>query len=436
MMEKKGFWFLFVVFSTILSLATLFSLGNLMANEGDKGGKRKSLFEANHRLKLPSSLWNKCEICHQTSSWSELKKRVQFDHNLTGFPLRGRHKGLSCNQCHNSRVKRKSGMRKCEDCHRSPHSEAQKKNCQRCHSEETWKRAAEFQGHEKTAFPLTGAHASTPCESCHRSKVQGKWQKLSTNCVSCHSRSYLNASIHRENNFDTNCIECHTTVAWTPSNFDHDRFWPLEGAHRRVRCSKCHINGRTKGTPRDCFSCHEKDYRRAKSVDHQKLGFSKDCTQCHNTTAWVPANFDHDRFWPLEGAHRRVRCSKCHINGRTKGTPRDCFSCHEKDYRRAGHTKNAFPTTCNICHSMNSWSGASFARHDQYFPITYGKHRGFACSDCHKNRKNYKEFTCTGVCHSRARTDREHREVRGYVYESRACYRCHPTGRGEEGEGD
>ena len=67
------------------------------------------------------------------------------------------------------------------------------------------------------------------------------------------------------------------------------------------------------------------------------------------------------------------------------------------------------------------------------FPIDSGVHAGRwdACSTCHVNPSNYSQFTCFG-CHphsDESGTAADHSEVGGYVYDSSACYACHPQGR-------
>ena len=59
------------------------------------------------------------------------------------------------------------------------------------------------------------------------------------------------------------------------------------------------------GTPTDCFSCHQTDFSGATNPSHS--GFPHSCQDCHNVSAWQPANFDHNTTgFPLNGAHRAV----------------------------------------------------------------------------------------------------------------------------------
>jgi hypothetical protein len=116
------------------------------------------------------------------------------------------------------------------------------------------------------------------------------------------------------------------------------------------------------------------------------------------------------------------------------GTPRDCVGCHLTAYqntRNPSHSAAGFPTTCETCHrsSDTSWSQGRFTH--TWFPITSGKHSNLRCSTCHRDSSNYATFSCLTGCHDRGSTDEHHKEVRGYIYDSQACYNCHPTGKGD-----
>ena len=90
---------------------------------------------------------------------------------------------------------------------------------------------------------------------------------------------------------------------------------------------------------------------------------------------------------------------------------------------------------CYACHPRGE--AGDFKEHDSlYFPIFSGAHAGAwgDCRTCHSTPSNRKEFTCLNCHdHSRERMDDKHLgEVQGYVYDSAACYQCHPNGRVED----
>jgi hypothetical protein len=174
-------------------------------------------------------------------------------------------------------------------------------------------------------------------------------------------------------------------------------------------------------------SCHRDDYDRA-TPDHQQSGFGTDCESCHGSSAntWAGADFDHNRVFPLVGAHKTLDCQICHAQG--FNLPRDCNGCHSDDYRAAknpDHVKAGFPTTCDNCHFPNhtSWNQAVF---DHAFPINSGPHKR-DCSECHLT-SNFNQFSCI-PCHEQKKTGDKHKEVGGYVYDSQACFSCHPDGK-------
>jgi hypothetical protein len=109
-------------------------------------------------------------------------------------------------------------------------------------------------------------------------------------------------------------------------------------------------------------------------------------------------------------------------------------SCHESDYQNTtdpNHAAANFPLTCEVCHSTTAWEPANW-NHDQlYFPIYSGKHRNEwnTCADCHVDQTNFAVFECI-FCHEhrQSKMDDEHDGVSGYVYQSTACYNCHPNG--------
>ncbi|MFZ0427717.1 MAG: cytochrome c3 family protein, partial [Acidobacteriota bacterium] len=177
------------------------------------------------------------------------------------------------------------------------------------------------------------------------------------------------------------------------------------------------------------------DFDAATEPNHVEAGFPTGCVTCHGdqATTWEGAEFDHSSF-PLQGRHQTAACADCHTNGVYQGLASDCVSCHRREYDQTtdpNHAAAGFPTDCTTCHGTQAttWEGAQFDHSS--FPINSGAHRGLACSDCHLS-SNYLQFSCIDCHeHDRASTDRHHREVGGYVYESQACYSCHPNGRGD-----
>jgi hypothetical protein len=102
--------------------------------------------------------------------------------------------------------------------------------------------------------------------------------------------------------------------------------------------------------------------------------------------------------------------------------------CHRALYdatRNPSHVAAGFPTGCDACHRATdtTWTQGRFTHR---FPLT-GPHNR-PCVECHTTPSSFQTFNCT-TCHGRSETDREHREVGAYRYDSVACYSCHPNGR-------
>ncbi len=375
-----------------------------------------------------------CDMCHTTMSWQQ----ATFDHNTTKFPLTGAHATLQCQTCHvnnNYQITYST----CYQCHSSDFTGAKNpdhvagnfsQNCQTCHTTTAWQPAT-FD-HSTTKFPLTGAHVTTPCQSCH---TNGNYQLVFSNCYQCHSSDFNGTTNpnHVANNFSQNCQTCHTTTTWQPATFDHSTTkFPLTGAHVATPCNSCHVNNNYQLVFSSCYQCHSSDFTGATNPNHVAGNFSQNCSTCHSTTAWRPATFDHGTTkFPLTGTHTTTPCQSCHVNGNYQLSYTGCYACHSADYNgttNPNHASAGFPTTCETCHTTTSWAGATF--NHTWFPITHGNSNS-VCATCHTNSANYTVFSCiNGGCHPQAQTDPHHSGVSGYVYNSQNCYSCHPSGRG------
>src|SRR5216684_2183868 len=377
-----------------------------------------------------------CENCHTSLSWKPIRSIPEFDHDKTGYPLRGMHEKVQCNQCHVKLVFANVGQ-KCSDCHADIHRGQLGANCESCHTIKGWKVSVAAIRDHQNRFPLIGAHAAVDCESCHKGAATGQFQGLSTQCYSCHATEYkgtVNPN-HVATGFPTRCEQCHNTNSWSNAKFDHSSTgFPLRNAHAdppRV-CQDCHTNNNFNLTTTACVSCHLKNFQAATNPNHVAGGFSQTCQQCHTTVAWQPAAFDHTTVgFPLTNAHAdppRV-CADCHINNNYNITTTACASCHLKDYNTAttpiNHIQVGFPTTCQLCHDTTLWTNGKFDHNTTTFPLT-GFHTTVACANCHVNN-NYTTLPtdCYG-CHKAnydATTNPNHTSV-GFPT---TCATCHTT---------
>lgn len=385
-----------------------------------------------------------CSECHTTDpGWKPAKFT---EHDGLYFPIySGEHQGTwdECLECHTDPSN--YTLFTCIDCHEHNQPDMDEEHddvggyiyaspeCYACHPTGD---ADDSFNHNLTSFPLTGAHMTTDCSQCHATGYAG----TPVDCFSCHEPDY-NATqdpIHSDLELSVICEDCHTTEpGWSPASFDvHDEYYPLTGAHISTSCALCHIDGYS-GTPDYCFACHEADYNNSANPIHPNLDLSTACDECHTTnTDWKPASFDiHNEYYDLIGAHSLIanNCASCH-NGDYNNTPNTCVGCHLDDYNQTNdppHESAQFPTDCEFCHNQVAWEPSTFDHDNMYFPIYSGEHQGEwnECIDCHTNPANYTIFSCIDCHeHNQAEMDSEHEDVSGYVYNSMACYECHPDG--------
>ncbi len=141
---------------------------------------------------------NDCVRCHNSESWAS----IDFDHNLTEWPLVGKHQEVSCRECHFDMEQGSNDTpvqifnlldNQCITCHENIHGDQFAINgvtdCIRCHDSFSWF-PNQFD-HNTTAFPLDGAHAEVDCRACHIPQIQdGKivtdFKIESFECIDCH----------------------------------------------------------------------------------------------------------------------------------------------------------------------------------------------------------------------------------------------------------
>lgn len=325
-----------------------------------------------------------------------------------------------------------------------PHGPELRDDCRACHVSDSWEippsrwLIADETGpsfrHDATGFVLEGQHQQTDCRACHASLV---FAEAEAACITCHT------DMHRMT-VGEDCARCHQTFNWLVDDvtaLHQENGFPLLGAHTLTDCVDCHISASQLEFPRignACINCHQTDYAATSMPDHEAAGYSTQCTDCHSGAAfdWSAGSIVHD-FFPLTGGHALTDCRQCHTTDNYADTSPECVSCHLEAYQTAqnpDHQAAGFPTNCNLCHTTApGWSPASINQHDDlYFPIYRGNHRGEwnACTDCHTNPSDYRVFSCTD-CHEHNDAQalaRDHRDVSGYVFQSSACYACHPQG--------
>lgn len=206
-----------------------------------------------------------CGSCHQAGTWQQ----ASIDHEMTGFPLEASHALLDCQECH---VERQWwGLpRTCVGCHveQDAHNGRYGGDCAACHQPTRWQ-DADFD-HNRTAFPLTGAHRRVPCLACHPA---GAFPGTAQLCAACHADPAYHAGL-----FGANCGACHNTTAWKPTPYNGPHTFPLNHGGAGGYCARCHPGTLTDYT---CYRCHQRD----EIIDKHAERFASfsDCTRCHAT---------------------------------------------------------------------------------------------------------------------------------------------------------
>jgi NMD protein affecting ribosome stability and mRNA decay len=382
-----------------------------------------------------------CAQCHTITAWTQ----AAFDHSMVNFVLTGSHAvpPRQCTDCHaNNNYKLTSTT--CVSCHLKDFQSATNPNhvsggfaqtCDTCHNTSAWQPAT-FD-HSKSGFPLTGAHAVPPrqCADCH---VNNNYSITSTACISCHQNDYNTATTPVPHaGFPTTCQQCHDTVQWTDGKFDHSATgFPLTGLHTVPprQCTDCHVNNNYTLKSTACVTCHLKDYQGTTNPNHVSSNFPQTCDQCHSTSTWLNATFNHNSTgFPLTGSHivPPRQCTDCHVNNNYNITSTSCVSCHQNDYNTAttpvNHIAARFPSTCETCHDTVRWTDGTFNHATTGFQLT-GSHTvpPRQCTDCHVSNNYALNSTLCYSCHQKdyAGTTNPAHASAGFPT---TCELCHDT---------
>jgi hypothetical protein len=312
--------------------------------------------------RLPAAKKQECQACHpdhrgvdfQMIEWEGGRDR--FDHEKTGWPLRGGHAkvGARCDQCHQPRLIQDGAIQRmlqkqprratllgattrCDGCHFDEHRGQLGRECQKCHDENAWKPVPSF-NHQKTDYPLLGKHRDVACAKCHPSNTDERFVATAfpkpraptfmqmkpvefKSCESCHDDPH-------KGSLGANCAGCHSEAGWkiiktakdqSTAFHDHTRY-PLRGGHVGVACKSCHgpfpgQAARFKGLPFGaCTDCHEDGHMgQLRSQPPAKVA---GCERCHTVNGFLPARYELEQHgstsFPLENAHATTPCRGCH----------------------------------------------------------------------------------------------------------------------------
>ena len=136
------------------------------------------------------------------------------------------------------------------------------------------------------------------CSACH--DVNNSFALDQQLCLSCHAEHDPAFMTRHVQTYSEDCLGCHDGGDRL-AGFDHTQtHFPLTGNHAEAACDECHIRESGTGklsfanfqdTPSACINCH------TEPAMHQGL-FSQDCSECHSSLGWQPAQwqgqvFDH-----------------------------------------------------------------------------------------------------------------------------------------------
>ncbi|GEJ58568.1 cytochrome c3 family protein [Anaeromyxobacter diazotrophicus] len=229
-------------------------------------------------------------------------------------------------------------------------------HCEKCHTTDGWQEVA-F-AHERTGFPLAGAHRRASCKACH---AESFTRALGRDCGSCHR------DVH-QGRLGARCAGCHEETDWK-TRFDADAHrrgnFPLVGRHAFIPCQECHGDRRDRGFSRptpQCLACHQRDYDRTAvtAIDHRAAGFPTTCQQCHQPWRFAGAFFaQHEACFPIaSGRHAGIRCLDCHtsftgpinLNGQCNTGTAHCQKCHDCGRHPQVAGFGCFDAKCYQCH--------------------------------------------------------------------------------------
>ncbi len=276
---------------------------------------------------------------------------VPFDHLTTGFELDGLHRDLPCEACHLNAIF-KGTPRDCGTCH--------------------------ITGSPFNATPKTATHIPTTnlCAACHdtnsfRPDMHFDHAQVLGSCISCHNGSIAQGEGPNHPSTSQDCASCHTVISWSPTKaVDHTQI-PMAVAGF---CIICHNGVQAAGKPTghvatnlECGDCHLTTTWLGATFDH--TGITTGCVSCHNGTKAVGKQGNH---MPTSNL-----CENCHTTGigtktpswvpskfdHTQMTVATCQTCHSGTVKISTGFVSGQPTNhvppipsaidCGVCHGNN-----------------------------------------------------------------------------------
>lgn len=373
----------------------------------DCHGEIQSLITANRGYHNSREVQSKsCIDCHSEHHGRKFEMdrfdTEAFDHELTGYTLKGQHNVIDCRDCHKPEYISNADLRKrnetfigleeaCLNCHDDFHQGTLEDDCKQCHDFEAWRPADGFD-HDKADFRLTGAHRQVDCIECHAKTTRNgkEFQEFGglkfARCTDCHEDTH-------NGSFGTKCTDCHGINDWhvlkTGIKFDHNLTdYPLEGLHISVDCRECHTSGSyTKDIAHNqCKNCHD-DYHKGQLTDDNPTADCKDCHSLQSPFAYTLYGLtEHqESSFPLEGSHMATPCFSCHVSEdrwEFENIGESCVDCHT-DVHKGYISEKYYPNDdCTQCHNSDTWAQVNFDHSNTGWNLE-GKHEDLDCRACH-----------------------------------------------------
>lgn len=377
-----------------------------------------------HRAQLGTD----CLKCHDQEKW---KPAGGFDHAKTAYPLTGAHSKTECAACHATPAVSPGKDAKgqpipqwkplkhadCSACHKDPHAGRFAGSCASCHQTSSFTQIARGAfDHDKTRYPLRGAHAAVACDKCHDPRKPNTQKPAFARCDDCHRDAHNGTATLGGKAVD--CAACHDLKAFAPSTYtaaQHQKSaYPLLGRHAAAACASCHVKRAADATLGSahvalrqehaaCVACHA-DPHDGRFRPAGARPRSRDCLACHDYDAYRPSLYDEamhaDSGFPLDGAHRAVACQECHAELKaapsrsslrgailakmTFAQPQHaCADCHA-DVHRGQFAARRDHGSCDKCHDTAAFVPATKFDHtrDSSFSLE-GGHQRVPCARCH-----------------------------------------------------
>ncbi|MBI4693457.1 MAG: hypothetical protein HY749_05495 [Gammaproteobacteria bacterium] len=350
---------------------------------------------------------------------------------------------------------------KCEDCHYvgntfTPHTTVKHADfttltpCKTCHD------GAVHDGVTVTGKTTNHIATTADCAGCHvGAETTLNWAGgtfdhtgTSTGCATCHDGTHAGGTGPQHIGTTTLCEACHTNSATT-------KLWtstPTTGnvPHGQITsttpCTTCHATATGTSFTIDGMTITGRPLKEADGSTHPTTG---DCVNCHGTTSWQGAVFNHS------GVTSGCSASGCHTDGNVSSplgrsanhfaTNTNCQDCHNvgsafTPRKTMKHADLTALTPCASCHDGAVHDGVTVTG-TSAFPghIPTNIPTPTDCGTCHTGAETSLSFAggqyhskvavstnCTN-CHSDGRTSSPLGRAATHIGTNSQCQDCHTT---------